>query len=52
MSNQEKYQKLKNIATQIARDKEIIDQKGVERAIKENDIRFITTQSLSKLQQD
>ena len=30
MSNQEKYQKLKNIAIQIARDKEIIDQKGVE----------------------
>ncbi len=35
MSNQEKYQKLKNIAIQIARDKEIMDQKSVEKSMKE-----------------
>jgi hypothetical protein len=48
MSEQEKYEKLKKIAMKMAEDKKIIDQKGTERAAKENGIKFFVPQSLSK----
>jgi hypothetical protein len=45
MSEQEKYQRLKEIALRISKDKKIIHEKGVEQAAKEHGIKFVIPQS-------
>ncbi len=52
MSEQEKYQRRKEIALRISKDKKIIHEKGVEQAAKEHGIKFIVPQSISKLSQE
>jgi hypothetical protein len=49
MSEQEKYQRLKEIALRISKDKKIIHEKGVEQAAKEHGIKFVVPQSTARI---